>query len=53
MNVNSIHPRIHIVFVQFDILVGPDNNWVCTITVVRDPDSGTDIKTRGNNVHFE
>ena len=52
MGVFSIHPGIlvHIVFVQFDILVGPDTNWVCAITVVHDPSNGTDIKNRGNSL---
>ena len=39
---------MNIIFVRLYILVGPDTNWVCTITVVRGPDSGTDIKNRGN-----
>ena len=42
------------------MLVGPDTNWMCTITVVRGPGlrgvGGTDIKTRGieylNSVQF-
>ena len=29
---------------RYSCNVGPDTNWVCTIKVIRDPDSGTDKK---------
>ena len=40
MNVNCVHPNIHIVFVHFYTLVGPGTNWVCTITVIRNMGGG-------------
>ena len=44
---NSMHPDIHIAFVHFYILVGPDADWVCTITSVRD--GGTDMQNGGSS----